>query len=235
MGIKAGEDTFYQAQRGIVQDGLVLNLDAGVDESYSGGTTWRDLKSSNNGTLTNGPTFDSERGGSIVVDGSDDLIHVSDSDDVSFDTFNNFTISMWCKLATSQGSWKAIFAYSSSGSNSFTLQRYSSTSQIRMFRGGNNSESLGDIFSNIFTGNWINLVLTYDSSSGTVCYVNNSSIGTTGAFSIASVSSPTLRILCERTGLSTEGEIAAFAIYNKTLTATEITQNYNATRYRFGV
>ena len=29
MAIQAGEDTFYQAKRGIVQDGLVLNLDAG--------------------------------------------------------------------------------------------------------------------------------------------------------------------------------------------------------------
>ena len=53
MAIQAGETTFYQAKRGIVQDGLVLNLDAAVDASYSGGTTWRDLTGSNNGTLTN--------------------------------------------------------------------------------------------------------------------------------------------------------------------------------------
>ena len=46
MAIQAGEDTFYQAKRGIVQDGLVLNLDAGVDASSNGGTTWRDLKGS---------------------------------------------------------------------------------------------------------------------------------------------------------------------------------------------
>lgn len=235
MGIAYGTTTNFQATAGVVQDGLVLNLDAGVKDSYNGGTTWHDLKKSNNGTLTNGPTFDSERGGSIVVDGSDDLIHVPDSDDVSFDTFNNFTISIWCKLATSQGSWKAIFAYSTSGSNIFTLQRNSSSSNIRMYRSGNNYESLGNIFSNIFTGAWINLVLTYDSSSGTVCYVNNSSVGTTGAFTITGTSSPTLRILCERTNLSTEGEIATFAIYNKTLTTSEISRNYNVMRHRFGI
>jgi hypothetical protein len=41
MAIEAGTSTYYQAKRGIVQDGLVLHLDAGVKESYSGaGTTW---------------------------------------------------------------------------------------------------------------------------------------------------------------------------------------------------
>ena len=53
MAIQAGETTFYQAKRGIVQDGLVLNLDAAVDASYSGGTTWRDLEGGNNGTFIN--------------------------------------------------------------------------------------------------------------------------------------------------------------------------------------
>jgi hypothetical protein len=38
-----GSTTFYQAKRGIVQDGLLLNLDAGVRESYPRtGNTWRD-------------------------------------------------------------------------------------------------------------------------------------------------------------------------------------------------
>ena len=237
MAIQAGETTFYQAKRGIVQDGLVLNLDAGVDASYNGGTTWRDLKGSNNGTLDNGPTFDSKKGGSIVSDGSDDRILITDSADVSLDTYSNFTISMWCKLATSQGSWKALFSYGATGGgqNVFTFQRSSGSSSMRIYYGGNANVSLGNIFSNIFTGNWINLVVTYDSSSGAVCYVNNSSVGTTSAFSLSDRSSSTLRIFSDRSGLSTEGEVATFAIYNKTLTTAEITHNYNATRHRFGV
>jgi hypothetical protein len=58
----------------IVTDGLVLNLDAANIKSYvSGSTTWRDLsRSGNNGTLTNGPTFNAGNGGSIVFDGIDD-------------------------------------------------------------------------------------------------------------------------------------------------------------------
>ena len=39
MAINAGDTTYYQAKRGIVQDGLVLNLDAAVDQSYPGNGT----------------------------------------------------------------------------------------------------------------------------------------------------------------------------------------------------
>ena len=56
----------------IVTDGLVFCVDAGDKMSYPGaGTTWTDLsKNRNNGTLVNGPTFDSANGGSISLDGS---------------------------------------------------------------------------------------------------------------------------------------------------------------------
>ena len=47
MGVAYGSSTIYQATKGIVQDGLVLNLDAGVRDSYDGGATWRDLAGSN--------------------------------------------------------------------------------------------------------------------------------------------------------------------------------------------
>ncbi len=60
----------------IVTNGLVLHLDAANTKSYSGsGTTWTDLSGNgNNGTLTNGPTFDSANYGSVVHDGVDDYI-----------------------------------------------------------------------------------------------------------------------------------------------------------------
>jgi hypothetical protein len=58
----------------IVSDGLVLYMDAANPNSYNFCTpnVWRDIsKRGNNGTLTNGPTFSSANGGSIVFDGSD--------------------------------------------------------------------------------------------------------------------------------------------------------------------
>ena len=60
----------------IVRDCLVLYLDAANTKSYPGsGTTWTDISGrGNNGTLTNGPTFSSDDGGSVLVDGSNDFI-----------------------------------------------------------------------------------------------------------------------------------------------------------------
>ena len=67
MGIAAGPD--------LIQDGLVLALDASDRNSYPGsGTTWYDLAGTNNGALTNGPTFSSANGGSIITDEVDDTI-----------------------------------------------------------------------------------------------------------------------------------------------------------------
>jgi hypothetical protein len=55
---------------------LQLYLDAGNASSYPGsGTAWTDLSgNSRNGTLTNGPTYSSDNGGSIVFDGSNDFV-----------------------------------------------------------------------------------------------------------------------------------------------------------------
>ena len=59
----------------IVTDGLVFYVDAGNNKSYPGsGTTCTDLVGGNDGTLTNGPTFNSANGGNILFDGSNDRL-----------------------------------------------------------------------------------------------------------------------------------------------------------------
>jgi hypothetical protein len=64
---------YYQGN--IVTSSLVMALDAGNLVSYPGsGTAWTSLTGSNNGTLTNGPTFSSANGGAIVFDGTNDYI-----------------------------------------------------------------------------------------------------------------------------------------------------------------
>ena len=99
MAINAGDTTYYQAKRGIVQDGLVLNLDAAVDQSYPGnGTTWHDLAGSNSGTLTNGPTFDKDNGGSIVFDGTNDYVNTP----VNIDA-NPSSIGAWFNPSATNG------------------------------------------------------------------------------------------------------------------------------------
>ena len=86
----------------IITDGLVLYLDAANTKSYPGsGTTWRDLsKSQLNGTLTNGPTFNSANGGSIVFDGTNDYVdNIGDLSSFSFiQNTNIFSVSFWFKV-----------------------------------------------------------------------------------------------------------------------------------------
>jgi hypothetical protein len=54
----------------IVRDGLVLHLDAGSERSYpKSGNVWKDLSGNgNNGILSNGPTFNSGNGESILLE-----------------------------------------------------------------------------------------------------------------------------------------------------------------------
>lgn len=65
----------------IVTNGLVLYLDAGSAKSYPGsGTVWNDLSGNgNNGTLINGPTYSTSNKGSIVFDGVDDYVSVTEN------------------------------------------------------------------------------------------------------------------------------------------------------------
>ena len=84
MGAYAGPD--------ISESGLVLALDAADRNSYPGsGTTWTDLSGNgNNGTLTNGPTYNSGNLGSLVFDGSNDQVNLS-----LFSITNNFSVELW--------------------------------------------------------------------------------------------------------------------------------------------
>ena len=81
----------------IVRDGLVLLLDAANPKSYlSGSTTWTDLsRSGNNGSLINGPTFNTGSGGNIVFDGVDDYVSIPD---MVLNNYTNFTVSNWVKF-----------------------------------------------------------------------------------------------------------------------------------------
>jgi len=90
MACNAGPD--------IIEDGLVLCLDAGNNNSYpKSGTTWSDLVGANNGTLINGPTFDAGSGGSIVFDGSDDRVDCTNPPEI--DSISEITMIAWVRYS----------------------------------------------------------------------------------------------------------------------------------------
>ena len=203
----------------IVTNGLVLALDAANPKSYPGsGTTWTDLSGSrNNGTLTNGPTFSSANNGSIVFDGVDDRV----------DTFNassltNITIEMWIYDTRSSGNRDILTYNGNSGSYTFNGTTFRTDGNFllsRSFAGVGNPP----------LNTWYRF-----------CYVRNGDLYInetryTGSGSDQSYSTISLGNTRSDINNRLNGQIAAVKIYNRVLTAAEISQNFNALRGRYGI
>jgi hypothetical protein len=221
----------------IVEDGLVLALDAGNTKSYPGsGTTWTDLSGNgNNGTLTNGPTYSSSNGGSIVFDGSNDYVSTNYTA-----TFQDFTLCGFVKADNPNGkTWEDIIdSYDLDSSDWCRITLYQGKPSLEIDA---NSSRSSVTSSTIATADqWYHIVGVRSGTTGYL-YINgilnkqNSVTGnvisadTDSQFFIGNISRPTS--LSE----GWNGNIAQVSIYNRALTASEIQQNFNATRSRFGI
>lgn len=217
-----------------ITDGLVLCLDAANPKSYPGsGTTWTDLSGrGNTGTLTNGPTYSSSNGGSIVFDGTNDFVDCGNNSSINpqYLTFN-----IWVKFNTFSG--RPHFG-KGSGSNGAYYIVIETSSQYRFYytKPGNNWSSLSG--SNLSTNVWYNLIVSYD-GNGPKMYINgilDNSSTDTGTLSTSDSNNLTLgRRSDTPVGTIFGGNIAQVSIYNRALSATEISQNFNATKSRYGL
>ena len=210
----------------IVTDSLVLALDAGNTKSYPGsGTAWTDTVGGNIGTLTDGPTFNSANGGSIVFDGTNDQINCGSSDDFAFGT-GDFAVEFWFNADSGGG----IISISPSGNNAATNWqiRYSSSKIRWIYSGTSSIES-----STLSTGQWFHVVATRSGTALTL-YINAVSEAT-GTSSANLSDSGVLRIGRNRDGISHfDGKVPIVRIYKgKGLTAAEVLQNYNALKGRY--
>jgi hypothetical protein len=226
----------------IVTLGLVLALDAADRNSYvSGSTVWNDVSGNGyNGILTNGPTFDSNNGGSIVFDGSNDYVSGSIIPTASYN--NGHTVMAFHKL-TNVGFFPTIFGLGkmadASGdcinvgySNNFgTLQAYLITT------GGTYTAGIADNTLNkltCVTTTWDGLAV-----NGTLKYYINkdvkSTITTQGLLNLDTIPS-IYRVGNRRTlDIPFYGNIYNVLMYNRALTQQEINQNYDVIKKRFGL
>jgi hypothetical protein len=216
----------YEAQKSkfantIVQQGLVLNLDAGNIYSYAGsGTTFYDVSgNSNNGTLTNGPTYSSDVGGAIVFDGTNDYVSIPDIN------FTAATIDIWVYInAYDVGG--SVFVYQSSSG----FEVWSDLNGLIRY---NKNPNAGLTSGPGFTLNsWNNIVATSDGTINKL-YLNNVNIGSTNGV-IFDNTAGDIRISGYGSYM-VNGKCAMLKMYNRALSVTEITQNYNATKGRFGL
>ena len=209
----------------IVTDGLVLALDAADRNSYPGsGTNWFDLSGNGNtGTLTNGPTYSSANGGSLVFDGVDDYVNAPLTKSATC------TFSCWARTTT-LGSNPMLF---NAGPNGYgpDLFFYSGNIYWNIWDGGANP--LATTPASVTDGNYHYYVVVNDASSNTKLYYDGVLLGTATYRSAANNTNLTIGGTADP--YIWNGNISNFTIYNRALTAAEIQQNFNATRSRFGI
>ena len=219
----------------IEEDGVVFYVDAANPKSYiSGDTTCNSLVSSNIGTIINtGPTddfWDPNNSGSWIFDGTDDYI---DCGGISaLNAASNLSLSFWCKKATGDNLGAEAF---NTTTNKVILYWWTNDTVYWGVR--NTGSPLAAAFVLADFGNWHHFTGTYEGSSGTIkLYVDGSFVDTkTGApAAITDLSSYFKIAKANGTSFGT-GQISNVQIYNKTLTAAEVTHNYNVTKSRFGL
>jgi hypothetical protein len=232
----------------IVTSGLVLNLDASNASSYAGsGTSWFDLSgNNNNGTLTNGPTFNSANGGSIVFDGSDDYVNLGNAPSIKMGT-GDFTISTWVKILTQTGTatFKGIISSKQAGAASAGYGFYWNNSVNKFLWSTGNGSSSSEIFTtnawSSLVNVWANIVMIRQNGA-----TNNGHFYINGVYEPLASAATVLNV--DTTTNMTLGNVADFyspywftgtygatQIYNRALTASELLQNYNVTKTRFGL
>ena len=223
----------------LVTNGLVLCYDPANTKSFvSGSTSLFDLTSSkDDGSLINGPTFNSENGGSIVFDGANDLVQGSGISNIT-----SFTISIWFKM-TGPGStggasntiYNSLFGINS-GNRRILVASSTNTGQtegtILVQMGGSNYFSTSLTVTNV----WNNVVYTFSPNIATL-YINGI-IQTTQSNS--SVTFPDANIYLGAynnpiTAYAMKGNIAQTSVYNRSLSLSEVLQNYNASKRKFGL
>ncbi len=219
----------------IVRSGLIYYVDAGISASYPGsGTTWFDLAGTSDGTLTNGPTYTSANGGSIVFDGSNDYVVVPHNSIFNLTSAISFTF--WFKTTRTVDSYIATKRedsfYIGVGPSGITANKMS------FFLNGTSGGWLQSV-TNVGTGAWFNTTLTWDGSTSRI-YINGllDNSGSRPGTILTGSSNITLgaRLNTFNNIVGTLlGNLGNFLIYNRTLTAAEALQNFNADRSRFGV
>jgi hypothetical protein len=218
----------------IVTNGLVLCLDAANPKSYPGsGTAWTDLSGiGNNGTLQNSPTYNTSNLGNFSLDGVDDRVLIS-CNTSTIRTFNS-TTQFIIKLPTYSGGQRCILSYRGGGGGNLYIGKqsngifcyYDSLSPSPAY-------TVGTIADNAIA----HVAVTCDATNNLLSiYINGILIGSASRTGWLSAFHTSLYLGWDAgTGEFMLGNFYQFSHYNRVLTATEILQNFNALRGRYGI
>lgn len=229
-----GRGSFTTRKISYIQDSLLFDLNATIAASYPGsGITWTDLSGNGrNGTLTNGPTYSSADGGSIVFDGTDDSVNIS-----GLDLRRNFSLEAWVKFDTLTN--EGLFGQGIANNNSAIGIRQTNSTSLYYLMYFNDLTVTTPTTS---TGQWYHYVVTYNHSSPYTkqVYRNGVLLGEstsgqsqyigTGDFRLGQSYGP-----AQGTVEPLDGNISIARGYSKILSAEEVSINFNGFRNLYGV
>ena len=218
MGVKVGPR--------IIQNGLILDVDAAVPRSYSGtGLTANGLIGGIGGTLVNGTGFGTTNNGFFIFDGSNDYINFGNSSTLQQSTGS---LSAWTKASSPGSGYRGIIAKQ----GAYGLF-YTDSVLVAYDWAADTPRSTGI---NIADNTWKNVVLTYQSgvSNGTRIYINGVSV-LTATITIQSQVANLFGGAEANANQFASCQISSFKMHNRVLTAQEILQNYNSIKKRYGL
>ena len=218
----------------------VLYLDAGITASYPGaGTTWTDLSgNSNNGTLVGGLGvaglgYSSTNGGSLTFDGSNDYAEVVSNN--SLNPTNQITVEMWFQPNETMVTWQAVLGKGGGSAFEKGYEFAVSAGQFGFWVNGNSHFVKTTM---PISGEMAYWVGTFDGTSLKL-YKNNNLVDTISYTSTIISTTLPFRVsaVSEAGGNKnyTAGKYYGVRVYNRALTSTEITQNYNTLKGRYGL
>ena len=226
----------YFTPANIVTSGLILHYDMSnyLSAPFSGNYIYDLSGAGNTGELLNGPTFSSLTDGSLFFDGTNDYVNVTRS--AALTSATSVTVQFWVYL--SQGANTCVrntdiawlFEFGTNGNNSPANtypQFLVNTSSGQSYVYGNSA---------IGTSVWKNCTGTYSPGSAKI-YIDgvlfSTTTSSTGTGNI--IYSSGYLSLGFHAGEIFNGYLSQLLVYNRELSATEILQNYNATKSRFGL
>ena len=219
----------------IIKEGLVLYLDPGSPNSYLNKTSTaiKDISGyGNNGTLTNGPVYNTINGGNLLFDGVNDYVIVNSN---VYTKVLNLTIECLFKKV----SGRTILSHSSDGAGAIKTYSFEEVDGFNFTAKITTDVTQYTLYGGRLNNSWNLVSTTYDSSLFCL-YINGvltSSTPTSGQL-VYQDFNPSLLNIGRKNATDGEyinGNIATVRLYNRALSATEVLQNFNVTKSRFGL
>jgi hypothetical protein len=231
----------------IVTDGLVFNVDAGFTPSYpTTGSTWYGLSGGNiTGSLINTPVFNSSRSGSLLFNGSNNYVNFGNPN-LGIDLTDK-SFCAWVNLSASIANPSSIIDKqfdNTPPSNNYGGWGFWVGSNRKLWWWNMPNEDIIDTGSATIGVNvWTHIAVTYNNSTKNASfYINGALNSSISNSNIVEQSSGTQQLAIAAARLNQinqtgyiNGAIANVLVYNRVLSITEIQQNYNNQKGRFGL